>query len=130
MTKNMEDTKTENADSIGAVHFSEVAFVFYNLNGVGYAINPFANESDAFPHLAKIMSDAWINFVVRQDPNSAQGVGLSGNASWPVYNASAGGGVGQNIVWSTKHGNYIEFDSFRAEPINWMLDLSLSVFGN
>ncbi|AEO67420.1 uncharacterized protein THITE_125668 [Thermothielavioides terrestris NRRL 8126] len=100
---------------IGATHFQEVAFVFDNTRGEGYAQNPFANNTRVLTALAKTMSTAW-------------GLGLPGGATWPPYNASAGGGVGQNLVWTDK-GSYVEMDSWRAEGINYFIENSLAVFG-
>lgn len=118
-------------DYVGATHFQEVAFVFDNVLGVGYdaAPDPFANTTAAFPALAKTMSTAWVNFVVGLEPNGAQGLGIPGVDAWPVYNASAGGGAGRNIVFSV-NGSYTEWDSYRAEGIEWMRANSLAVFGN
>jgi carboxylesterase type B len=115
---------------IGATHFQEVAFVFDNIRGDGYAENPFANDTaGALTALAKTMSTAWVNFVTGQDPNGPKGLGLPGvEEGWPVYNTSAGGGVGQNIVWTDK-GSYVEMDSWRAEGINYFIENSLAVFG-
>lgn len=127
------------ADYVGATHFQEVAFVFDNVLAVGYDAqpDPFANTSAAFPALAKAMSTAWVNFVVGLDPNGAGGAtattGLefpgSGAVAWPAYNASEGGGVGRNMVFSV-NGSYVEWDDFRAEGMRWMIENSLPVFGN
>lgn len=81
-------------------------------------------------HLAKTISDAWINFVVKGDPNGATGFGLRGNRTWPVYSTLAGGGIGQEIVFSVQEGNYLELDSFRAEGLQWLADVALPVLGN
>jgi carboxylesterase type B len=116
---------------IGATHFQEVAFVFDNTLGVGYASDqqPFAgNGTQALVALAKTMSTAWVNFITGQDPNGQKGLGLPGGAAWPVYNTTAGGGVGQNIVWSDK-GSFVEVDSWRAEGINYFIENSLGVLG-
>jgi carboxylesterase type B len=117
------------ADIYAATHFQEVAFVFDNINGDGYSVNPFANKSAAYPALAKTMSNAWVNFVTTLNPNGAAGLSLPGGATWPVYNTTAGGGVGEEIVWSTD-GSYIEMDSWRAAGMNWMAYHSRTVFGN
>jgi hypothetical protein len=51
--------------------------------------------------------------------------------AWPVYNSTAGGGVGQNIVFSVHdEGTYVEIDDYRAGGINWMIEHGLTVFGN
>ncbi|PSR76556.1 Alpha/Beta hydrolase protein [Coniella lustricola] len=114
-------------DYVAATHFQEVAFVFDNTRGEGYNFqaDPFANESAAFPALAKAMSTAWINFFVSLDPNGAD----DSVAAWPVYNTSVGGGVGQNMVWDV-NGSHVEWDSYRAEGIEWMMASGLTVFGN
>ncbi|RYP59592.1 hypothetical protein DL771_010838 [Monosporascus sp. 5C6A] len=44
---------------MSAAHFQEVAFVFYNLDGVGYARNPFEDASKSYKALAKTMSNTW-----------------------------------------------------------------------
>jgi hypothetical protein len=49
---------------------------------------------------------------------------------WPVYDAKSGGGVGKNIVWDAERVSYTEWDSWRAEGINWMIQNSLSAFGS
>lgn len=120
----------------GATHFQEVAFVFDNVHGYGYvaAPDPFANTSAAFPALAKTMSTAWVNFVVGLDPNGPASEGgldfpEAGVVAWPAYNASEGGGLGKNIVFSV-NGSYVEWDDFRAEGMQWMIENSLPVFGN
>ena len=117
---------------IGAVHFQEVAFVFDNTRGDGYEESPFGNNNntEALTALAKTMSTAWVNFVTGQDPNGPEGLGLllPGGGVWPVYNASAGGGVGESLVWKDK-GSYVEIDSWRAEGLNYFSENSLAVFG-
>lgn len=110
---------------IGATHFQEVAFVFDNTQGLGYDAqpNPFANTTDAFPQLAKAMSNAWVRFVVGLDPNG-DGLGVE----WPVYDAAEGGGVGKIVVFDV-NGTYVDWDSFREEGNGWMRKNSLELFG-
>lgn len=116
-----------------AAHFQEVAFVFDNTQGLGYATNPFgaANTTThtAFVALARTMSNAWVNFFVGLDPNGGAAAWEEGGIGWPVYNATEGGGVGRNIVFAAE-GSYTEWDDFRAEGIQWMIDNSLALFGN
>ncbi|KAI1485215.1 Alpha/Beta hydrolase protein [Biscogniauxia mediterranea] len=107
-----------------ATHFQEVAFVFYNLNGDGYAENPFANEPDSYKELALTMSTAWINFFTTLNPNGD----AASPAWWPQYDTAVGGGVGQHMVWSA-NGSYAEMDDFRAEGINWIVEHALDIFG-
>jgi carboxylesterase type B len=113
---------------IGATHFQEVAFVFDNTRGVGYEANPFANNTETLVALAKTMSTAWVNFITGQDPNGSKGLSLPGGVTWPAYNTTAGGGVGQNLVWTDK-GSFVEMDRWRAEGMNFFIENSLGVFG-
>ncbi|KAJ2904767.1 hypothetical protein MKZ38_007275 [Zalerion maritima] len=102
---------------VGATHFQEVAFVFMNFNGVGYDTNPFngtAQYEEQATALSRSMGSAWINFIVTQDPNGQEGFYIGDDEGWPVYNASAGGGVGQDIVWSLD-GSYVEVDGLVTE---------------
>ncbi|CAN8098798.1 unnamed protein product [Discula destructiva] len=111
-----------------ATHFQEVAFVFNNTQGLGYTTNPFANTTDAFHALAKGMSAAWVNFVTGLDPNGPAGSAIPGLDAWPVYNVTSGGGVGKNVVFDIA-GSYPEWDNYRAEGIQWMIENSLELFG-
>ena len=54
---------------VASTHFQEVAFVFNNLQGLGYAINPFGGEPASYPALSQLMSRAWVSFVHDLDPN-------------------------------------------------------------
>jgi carboxylesterase type B len=112
---------------IGATHFQEVAFVFYNLEGDGYAENPFANKPDSLKDLAKTINTAWINFFVHHDPNGAGGK-LEDGSAWPVYNATVGGGVGEEIYFG-EAGSKVQMDSWRAAGMNWLIEQGLSAFG-
>jgi hypothetical protein len=66
---------------VGSTHFQEVAFVFHNLQGMGYnnsvAVDPFANKPQTFDQLATIMSRMWISFIVDGDPNTSKGMPLN-----------------------------------------------------
>lgn len=71
---------------LGSTHFQEVAFVFNNIDGEGYATNPFGNmtahDNEKFVNLSKLMSRSWVSFIVDGDPNlhGLEGVGTT----WPV----------------------------------------------
>lgn len=76
------------------------------------------------------MSRAWVSFIAGLDPNGAgPGVGGGVGSSWPVYNATRGGGVGETVIFDTGGGSVV-WDSYRAEGINWMIENALAVFGN
>ncbi|CAK7207917.1 hypothetical protein SEUCBS139899_010732 [Sporothrix eucalyptigena] len=113
----------------GASHFQEVAFVFDNLDGLGYENNPFENMPPSYAALAKTMSKAWVNFVTGLNPNGLRSEnGTETGISWPVYNATTGGGAGHNIVWQAGT-SHVEPDTYRAEGIRWMIGHALDVFG-
>jgi carboxylesterase type B len=113
---------------IGSTHFHEVAFVFNNLKGLGYATNPFGGDNAEYIAQAKALSGtmnkAWINFFAGVDPNSD-----GTDVAWPEYDAEAGGGAGQNIVFDLE-GSHTEWDDYRAEGMNWFIKNALTVFGS
>lgn len=96
--------------------------MFNNTQGQGYAIDPFANKSIAFQELAHKMSRSWVGFITALDPNVGR------EEEWPVYNATTGGGVGWDYVWSV-NGSKAEEDSWRGEGISWIGENALSVYG-
>ena len=59
---------------VASTHFQEVAFVFNNIRGLGYAINPFGGEPASYPALSQLMSRAWVSFVHDLDPNNHGGM--------------------------------------------------------
>jgi carboxylesterase type B len=114
---------------IGSTHFQEVAFVFDNINGEGYATSPFGNmtadDEKKFVDLANLMSRSWVSFITDGDPNNH---GVQNTTSWPAYNSTAGGGLGINMVFTVNGSSYIEWDSFRGEGIAFINDNALSVY--
>ncbi|KAK1999026.1 carboxylesterase [Colletotrichum falcatum] len=113
---------------IGSTHFQEVAFVFDNVNGLGYATNPFGGNDTVYTTkavaLAKTMSTAWVNFFVSLDPNGAPGLG-----DWPVYGTKGEAGVGSDVVFGID-GPFVETDDWRKEGMDWMIEHALDIFGN
>lgn len=61
----------------GATHFQEVAFVFNNIQGLGYenavAVNPFKDTPASYKVLAQMMSRMWVGFIHDLDPNTNGG---------------------------------------------------------
>lgn len=103
----------------GVTHFQEVAFVFLNLDGVGYlpaAVPPFTNKSDSYRDLARFMDSNWISFVHDLDPNSWRETyewnGLE--EIWPKYDLSNP----QDIVFDANITSYAESDTYRKEGID------------
>lgn len=138
--------------SSGSNHFKEVAFVFDNVDGVGYAelagVDPFANKSASYKKLAGLMAGMWASFITTLDPNIGGGMffhlksipSLSENfanhppplilgsrPSWPIY----GNYSGQNYVFDANVTTlvYVEKDVFRAEAINYFTQNFVKLFG-
>ena len=119
------------ARSTGATHFQEVAFVFDNIKGQGYAVNPFGNltaeAEQKFNALAKLMSRSWVSFITTGSPNEN---GVAGAPEWPVYDVREGGGEGRNLVWGVGgSGSYVEGDMYRGAAMAWLSGNALGVFG-
>ncbi|KAG9236528.1 Alpha/Beta hydrolase protein [Amylocarpus encephaloides] len=129
---------------IGATHFQEVAFVYNNTQGHGYATNPFGNltaeETQRFGRLAREMSRGWVGFIVGGEPRS----GVEGGVEWPVYEGRrwrwrggrkggegwGGRAEGRNIVFSVNGtGSYVERDSYRSEGMRFIRENLLAVYG-
>lgn len=58
--------------SSGTAHFTEIAYVFYNIESQGYAADasPVLDaSSSSVVHLAKLMCRMWISFINDLDPN-------------------------------------------------------------
>ncbi|KAJ6260706.1 Acetylcholinesterase [Drechslerella dactyloides] len=110
-----------------AGHFTEVAFVFHNVEGVGYT-GPFdfgnpmggPNEKD-YRKLASYMCRQWIGFVHSLDPRAGA---KSGEVQWLKY--SEGNGKSQ-IVFDidADGGTYMETDDYRKEGIAFLNDYNL-----
>jgi carboxylesterase type B len=104
---------------VGATHFQEVAFVFYNLEGNGYenavSVNPFLNEPETFTQLARMMSRMWTSFIVDQTPNNNSASAIE----WPEYTLDDP----HNIVFDVNASAvaFIEPDVYRAEGIAYIM---------
>ncbi|KAK4493754.1 hypothetical protein PRZ48_014939 [Zasmidium cellare] len=106
------------ADEIGSTLFAEVAWVFDNIHGEGYATNPFG-DVERYRALAKLMGRMWVSFVWFSDPNFHS---MSGIPIWPKYEV-AGAGVGRNFVFEGNRSSYVEVDDFRAAQIQYLVDV-------
>lgn len=121
---------------VGVAHFQEVAFVFDNTGGLGYAPNakPFTNAPQSYYDLAELMSKMWVSFAVEGNPN---GHGVEGAPVWPVYvNGEGGkvesgmGGYGKAMVLQANGtGSYVEDDTYRAAGMAALNGMWGSVFG-
>jgi carboxylesterase type B len=61
---------------LGVAHFQEVAFVFANLDGVGYNINPLASSNkqveSQLRNVSHLMTRMWLSFATTLSPNNHQ----------------------------------------------------------
>lgn len=103
----------------------QVAFVFNNLDGLGYADNPFQGEPQTYADLSQLMSRMWASFIHDGNPN---GHGLSGYEEWPAYDVVSGG-VGQDYFFDTNTTSHPEADSWRAEGIRYLNLLWKDAYG-
>ncbi|KAK5675642.1 hypothetical protein LTS10_011742 [Elasticomyces elasticus] len=111
----------------GAVHFQEVAFVFYNTMGLGYPQNGNPNPlggvfREEYLRVAKLMTRMWISFVNYGDPNQHLGVDAQ---VWPAYTLDAP----QNFVFEQNVSSHAEADTYRAEGIHYIENFILARAG-
>lgn len=119
---------------VGVAHFQEVAFVFDNTEGLGYAANPFTGKPKEYFDLANLMSKMWVSFIATGDPNGHK---VEGAPEWPVYmNGDGGkavtgqGGYGKDMVLHANGtGPFVEDDTYRAAGIAALNSMWGSVFG-
>jgi triacylglycerol lipase len=107
------------SEYLGAQHFEEVAFVFYNLNGDGYkpitGASPFENTPQSYKDVANMMSRMWVSFFVDQNPSYA------GAVQWPPSQVDD-----THIIYFDANVTslaYVRPDTYRAEGINYMHEL-------
>ncbi|KAK5175894.1 uncharacterized protein LTR77_001034 [Saxophila tyrrhenica] len=105
----------------GAVHFQEVAFVFYNTMGLGYPQNGNPNplggpQREKYLEVSKLMSRMWISFVNFGNPNKQLGVEAE---TWPAYSQQQP----QNFVFEQNITSHAEPDYYRAEGIHYIGEL-------
>jgi len=112
-------------DLIGVTHYQEVAWVFDNIDGAGYATNPFNGsliDRPTYVEVATLMSRMWASFVHDLDPNNH---GLAGYPVWPPYNVNEGG-VGSNVVFDANVTSYVERDDWRVPQMAFLAQKALS----
>lgn len=106
-------------DVIGVTHYQEVAWVWDNIDGAGYATNPFNGtliDRPAYIKIATLMSRMWASFVSDLDPNNH---GLEGYPSWPRYDME--GGVGENMVFDA-NDTKAELDDWRVPEMLFLAE--------
>ncbi|KAK4626929.1 Lipase 4 [Fulvia fulva] len=108
----------------GAVHFQEVAFVFYNTEGLGYPQNGGPNpmggeERPKYLKLAQLMTRMWISFANFGDPNRQLGVDAE---AWPAYSVEDS----KNFVFEQNTTSHAEPDYYRAEGMEYISGIILA----
>lgn len=108
---------------VGAGHFKEVAFVFYNIDGVGYRpdIRPFEGKGQRYIDLADLMSSSWVSFVHDLDPNGYDG--QSEVPEWPRYVVDSP----EDFVFDANVTSFAEEDTYRQEGIALINENALGV---
>ncbi|KAG3015603.1 hypothetical protein PC121_g3012 [Phytophthora cactorum] len=110
-----------NNEYVGATHFTEVAFLFYNLLGDGYnnsvATDPFLDKPESYKQLARVMTRMWASFIVHENPNQNGATALE----WPEYTSDDA----QNVVFDANVMElaYVAPDTYRAEGIAYLMSL-------
>ncbi|KAF2755374.1 alpha/beta-hydrolase [Pseudovirgaria hyperparasitica] len=112
----------------GVPHFSEVAFVFNNIAGLGYAENgtgsskPFEGRSEAYTALSGVMSRSWASFVATGSVNGW--AGREGLEEWPAYEVDDA----RDFVWDANVTSYSESDTYRQEGMALISGSAAGVF--
>ncbi|KAL4926378.1 carboxylesterase/lipase family protein [Aspergillus undulatus] len=103
----------------GAAHFTEVAFVFNNIEGWGYHYGlPFEGMPESYKELSTLMASMWASFIHDLDPNS--GVDEGEGVYWEGY------GVEEpvDLVFDANVTSYVEPDTWRKEGIDFLNTIS------
>ncbi|KAJ3539458.1 hypothetical protein NM208_g5483 [Fusarium decemcellulare] len=114
------ESPTKSVEFFGTTHFTEIGYVFYNRQGLGYAGNqsPLKNATKEVLDLAKLVTRMWISFINDLDPNKH---GISGVEKWPTYNN--GGGYGENFYFNP-NGSSVQPDTFRLAGTSFINSVS------
>ncbi|KAF4465909.1 neuroligin [Fusarium albosuccineum] len=120
------ESPTKSVEFFGTTHFTEIGYVFYNKQGLGYAGNqsPLKNATKEVLDLAKLVTRMWISFINDLDPNKH---GISGVEKWPTY--KNGGGYGENFYFNP-NGSSVQPDTFRLAGTSFMNSVSQEQYGS
>ncbi|KAM0489496.1 hypothetical protein ACHAP8_012521 [Fusarium lateritium] len=105
-----------NPDTLGAAHFSDVAYMFGNKEAFGWETNPFPAESnlrEKHVKLAELMSRIWISFATKRNPNFHNVADF--HTTWPTYTTKHP----VNMVFETTQ-SHLQADDWRTEAIDMM----------
>ncbi|KAK6338371.1 hypothetical protein TWF730_002435 [Orbilia blumenaviensis] len=110
-----------------AGHFTEVAFVFHNLNGDGYN-GPYDNgnplggpKADEYKELAGLMCHNWIRFIAHGDPRVGSG---PSEMKWHPYGTER-----KQALFDIKSGStsFVEIDDYRKNEIALINEYTLQM---
>ncbi|KAK4234233.1 Alpha/Beta hydrolase protein [Achaetomium macrosporum] len=110
---------------IGTPHFAEVAYVFNNIQGLGYYSyqNPFTNATESMFQLANLVSRMWVSFIVDLDPNNH---GVPGIERWPAYNNTDG--YGEEFYLHPERSG-VRLDNYRLEGTTFINEVQETQYG-
>ncbi|KAK6525129.1 hypothetical protein TWF694_005275 [Orbilia ellipsospora] len=117
------------ADWLRSPHFSEVAYVFNNVDMVGYGGpgNQYPGEGPAplggpnaaeYRKLADYMSKSWIRFFNNGDPSVGKSLAKD-DVKWIKYRE--GSGKSQIVFDIAPHATYMETDDYREQGMAFMI---------
>lgn len=107
----------------GSTHASEVALTFYDLDGSGYTVPPIGGPNyKKLLDMANIMTSMWIGFVYSGDPNYIIKSLSPSTPTWPRYTLPNA----ENYVFTINETLYTEPDTYRAEGINYLMDMMIA----
>ncbi|KAJ5651831.1 hypothetical protein N7507_009257 [Penicillium longicatenatum] len=98
---------------VGATHFEEVAFVFNNVDGLGYHYGkPFAGVPQSYYDLSLVMTSMWASFIHDLDPNPGN---VNASVHWSAYSDSP-----VDLFFDANATSHMEADTWRKEPIDYL----------
>ncbi|KAL4963463.1 Alpha/Beta hydrolase protein [Aspergillus stella-maris] len=99
----------------GSQHFTEVAFVFNNIEGWGYHYGkPFDGLPESYKELSILVSSMWASFIHDLDPNS--GIDQGEDVYWEGYSVEEP----VDLVFDANVTSYNEPDTWRKEGIDFL----------
>ncbi|KAJ5797478.1 uncharacterized protein N7503_006774 [Penicillium pulvis] len=98
----------------GATHFEEVAFVFNNIDGLGYHYGkPFAGVPQSYYDLSSMMTSMWASFIHDLDPNPGT---VNASVHWDAYGLDSP----VDLFLNANTTSHMEADTWRKEPIDYL----------
>ena len=105
----------EKARIYGVTHMEEIAFVFNNIDGLGYHYGkPFDGAPQSSIDLSYAMASMWASFIHDLDPNSALN---NSSVHWDVYNKHAPADL---LLGANATGTHMEADTWRKDTIDYL----------